>query len=83
METDRNAQYKLQEFAERVRRLEEENRHLRESSSAFGQLAERLSASLQQELRKTRHNLRQWERMKSDRRFSTLRLHADRSNDQA
>ena len=81
MKTDRNAQHKLHEFAERVRHLEEENRQLRQPSNALGQLAERLSASLHQELRKTRDNLRQWERLKNDRRYSTLRLPAERSND--
>jgi len=54
METDQNPERTLQEFAEKLRHLEEENRHLREASHTFGQLAERLNATLQQELRKTR-----------------------------
>jgi uncharacterized protein (DUF2461 family) len=82
METDRNSQGALQEFAERLRYLEEENRYLRESSHAFAQLAERLNATLQQELMKARGHRRQSHRLKTDRRFSTLRLAVDRSNDQ-
>lgn len=82
MEADRNAPHKLLEFAERVRHLDEENRHLREASRGFGQLAERVSASLHHELRKTTNNIRQWESAKNDRRYSTLRLPPDRSNDQ-
>lgn len=82
METDRNPQRALQEFAEKLRYLEEENRYLRESSRAFAQLAERLNATLQQELMKARNNRRQSHRLKIDRRFSTLRLAADRANDQ-
>jgi hypothetical protein len=81
MAIDRKPQHERQEFAEKLRHLQEENRHLREASCSFGQLAERLSATLQQEVRKTQSNLLRWQRMKNDRRFSTLRLPADRSND--
>jgi hypothetical protein len=80
MDADRKEQHKLQEFAEWAKHSEEEMCYLRDASGAFGQLAERLSASLQQELRKTRNNLRQWERMKNDRRYSTVRLPRERAN---
>jgi hypothetical protein len=56
METDHNREHALQEFAEKLRHLEEENRHLRAASHAFGQLAERLNATLQQQLRRVRND---------------------------
>lgn len=51
METDNPLSNALQECEEKVKELEEENDHLRESSHAFGQLAERLNNTLQQERR--------------------------------
>ncbi len=52
METDNTPlSNALHECEEKVKQLEEENDHLRESSHAFGQLAERLNKTLQQERR--------------------------------
>ena len=51
METDNPLSNALHECEEKVKQLEEENDHLRESSHAFGQLAERLNKTLQQERR--------------------------------
>jgi predicted RNase H-like nuclease (RuvC/YqgF family) len=51
METDNPLSNALQECEEKVKQLEDENEHLRESSHAFGQLAERLNKTLQQERR--------------------------------
>ena len=39
----------LEECREEIRRLREENYHLRQASLAFGELAERLRNSLEQE----------------------------------
>jgi len=41
----------LEECWEEVKRLRDENRHLRESSTSFGELAERLNAALDIERR--------------------------------
>jgi hypothetical protein len=81
MERDQKPQNTLQEFVEKLRHLEEENRYLREASCTFGQLAERLNVALQQELVKARSNPRQRQRPTNDRRFSTLRLIRGMAND--
>lgn len=49
--TDQDRQDPLQACMETVQRLEEENEHLRTAAGAFGQLAERLNQSLQEERR--------------------------------
>jgi uncharacterized protein (DUF4415 family) len=83
METHKPLINALQECEEKVKELEEENSHLRESSYAFGQLAERLNETLQQE-RRAGTERRQSARPNGDRRQQravTLRLSADASND--
>lgn len=55
MEEHNDPRQQLQDCEERVKDLEEENEDLRESSHAFGQLAERLNTSLQQERRNADH----------------------------
>jgi hypothetical protein len=67
METERHLQHELQECEEKVKELEEENQHLRESSHAFGRLAERLNMTLQQE-RRAGIERRQSARPNDDRR---------------
>jgi hypothetical protein len=81
MEREQEPQPTLQEFVERLRHLEEENRCLREASYTFGQLAERLNVTLQRELVKARSNRRQKQPATNDRRFSTLRLIRGSAND--
>ena len=67
METDKPLEHALQDCEEKVKELEEENQHLRDSSHAFGQLAERLNQTLQQE-RRLGNERRQAPRATSDRR---------------
>jgi hypothetical protein len=71
METDNPLSNALQECEEKVKELEEENEHLRESSHAFGQLAERLNKTLQQE-----------RRAGVERRQSARPAHGDRRHSQ-
>ena len=76
METDKSPEQALQECEEQVKHLEDENQHLREASHAFGQLAERLNETLQEE-RRSAGDRRQRPRHYSDRRQSresTMRL---------
>ena len=84
METDNPPHDALQECEEKVKKLEEENQHLRDASDAFGQLAERLNITLREERRSTGSDRRQRVRQTSDRRHhrnSTLRLAAGASHD--
>ena len=67
METDKFPIKELQECEEKVKELEEENQHLRESSHAFGQLAERLNKTLEEE-RRAGIDRRQLPRPNGDRR---------------
>jgi predicted RNase H-like nuclease (RuvC/YqgF family) len=70
METDnadQSIEHALQECEEKVKELEEENQHLRDASDAFGQLAERLNRTLQQE-RRAGFERRQSPRGSADRR---------------
>jgi hypothetical protein len=67
METDKPLEHALHDCEDKVRELEEENQHLRESSDAFGQLAERLNKTLQQE-RRAGIDRRQSPRSNADRR---------------
>jgi len=67
METHDPLDHALQECEDKVKELEEENQHLRESSHAFGQLAERLNQTLQQE-RRVGAERRQSQRPSGDRR---------------
>jgi hypothetical protein len=53
----------LEECREEIRRLREENYHLRQASLAFGELAERLRCSLERERRFPRDG--QWRRLES------------------
>ena len=83
METEKPLTHALQECEEKVKELEEENSHLRESSHAFGQLAERLNQTLQQE-RRGGTERRQSARPNGDRRQQravAMRVPADTSND--
>jgi hypothetical protein len=83
METDKHLQHELQECEEKVKELEEENQHLRESSHAFGQLAERLNVTLQQE-RRAGMERRQSARPNGDRRNhrgATKRLQPEATHD--
>jgi hypothetical protein len=59
----------LEECQDQVRRLEEENRELRRSASAFGHLAERLNNTLQTE-RRFRADRRAAPRPNTERRTS-------------
>ncbi len=81
METDKPLEHALQECEDKVKHLEEENEHLRESSDAFGQLAERLNQTLQQE-RRMGLERRQSPRTNGDRRSVTLRLNRGTMHDQ-
>ena len=70
METDKadqSLEHALQECEEKIKELEEENHHLRDSSDAFGQLAKRLNKTLQQE-RRAGSERRQSPRGSTDRR---------------
>jgi len=49
----------LKQCEAKIARLEEENRQLRRSSAAFGQLAERLNDALQRERRRRESERRQ------------------------
>jgi hypothetical protein len=60
----------LAECIETVHRLEEENDQLRKAAGAFGQLAERLNQTLQQE-RRTGTDRRDGSRVATDRRASS------------
>lgn len=83
METDKNSPKELQECEDKVRRLEEENQHLREASDTFGQLAERLNVTLRNE-RRAGNDRRQWPRPDGERRQreSTLKLAPHTSDDE-
>ena len=70
METDNQIQEALQECEDKVKHLEEENQQLRDASSAFGQLAERLNHTLQEERRTATSDRRQRPRHYGDRRQS-------------
>ena len=70
MEADKNPPKTLQDCEETVKELEEENQQLRESSQAFGQLAERLNVTLQNERRTAAADRRQRPRPGGDRRQS-------------
>ena len=75
----------LQECEEKLKQLEEENEHLREASRAFGQLAERLNHTLQEERRSAGSDRRQRPRPYAERRKprdSTLSLSPHASNDE-
>lgn len=81
MEPNRPIEQALQECEDKVRQLEEENQHLRESSHAFGQLAERLNHTLLQE-RRAGIERRQSPRPNADRRSVTVHLQPETTNDQ-
>lgn len=68
METDNDPHQKLQDCEDKLKQLEEENRHLRDASYAFGQLAERLNLTLQEERRRAGNERRQLPRAGPDRR---------------
>jgi dsDNA-specific endonuclease/ATPase MutS2 len=80
METDKPLEHALQECEDKVRQLEEENQHLRDSSHAFGQLAERLNRTLEQE-RRLGVERRESPRPGDDRRSLTVRLQPDTMHD--
>jgi hypothetical protein len=80
METDNPLEHALQECEDKVKHLEEENEHLRESSHAFGQLAERLNRTLEQE-RRMGLERRQSPRPNGDRRSVTVRHQPDTTHD--
>lgn len=67
--SDENRQDSLQACMETVQRLEEENKHLRTAAGAFGQLAERLNQTLQEE-RRTGAERRGPQRIDNERRSS-------------
>jgi hypothetical protein len=69
METDKPTPKTLQECEDKLKELEAENQHLREASHAFGQLAERLNVTLQQE-RRAESDRRQRPRQYAERRQS-------------
>ena len=84
METEKHSPKTLQECEEKLKHLEEENQHLREASHAFGQLAERLNLSLQEERRIAGSDRRQRPRANAERRKSrdlTITLPPHTSND--
>ncbi|MDQ3350210.1 MAG: hypothetical protein M3545_19870 [Acidobacteriota bacterium] len=68
--TDQDRQDPLQACMETVQRLEEENEHLRTAAGAFGQLAERLNQSLQEE-RRTGAERRSLQRINNERRSAS------------
>jgi len=85
MEADKNPPKTLQDCEETLKRLEEENQQLRESSQSFGQLAERLNVTLQGERRISAADRRQQARQHGDRRQtreSTLKLAPHTSDDE-
>jgi hypothetical protein len=82
MESHKPIERALQECEDKVRHLEEENQHLRDSSHAFGQLAERLNRTLQEERRagiERRHS----PRPSGDRRSRNLRLQSNTTHDRS
>lgn len=84
METEKRTPKTLQECEEKLKHLEEENQHLRDASRAFGQLAERLNTTLQEERRIARNDRRQRPRPYRERRKSadsTIALAPHTSND--
>jgi predicted RNase H-like nuclease (RuvC/YqgF family) len=86
MEIQKNSPKTLQECEEKLKQLEEENHHLREASRAFGQLAERLNNTLQEERRTAGSDRRQRPRPYGERRKSrdstfTLAPHASNDED--
>jgi len=86
MESQNNSPKTLQECEEKLKQLEEENQHLREASRAFGQLAERLNNTLQDERRIAESDRRQRPRPYGERRQSrdstfTLAPHASNNED--
>ena len=80
MEADKRLEHALQDCEDKLKHLEEENVHLRESSHAFGQLAERLNQTLRQE-RRMGIDRRQSARPSDDRRSVTVRLQPDTMHD--
>ena len=70
METHNESPKALQECEEKLKKLEEENQHLRESSSTFGQLAERLNTTLEKERRAAVGDRRQLPRPSGEQRHS-------------
>jgi predicted RNase H-like nuclease (RuvC/YqgF family) len=60
----------LEECQEEVKRLKEENQHLRASASAFGELAERLKVALDVE-RRSGADRRREQRAGQDRRSAS------------
>ena len=85
METEKNHPKTLHECEDKLKHLEEENQHLREASRAFGQLAERLNVTLQEERRTTGSDRRQRPRPYGERRQpreSTLKLAPLTSDDE-
>jgi hypothetical protein len=50
--SDHERDEQLKQYLVTIRRLEEENRQLRQSAAAFGQLAERLNEALRRERRR-------------------------------
>lgn len=85
MEPDNTPEKTLQECEDKLKHLEEENQHLREASDAFGQLAERLNVTLQEERRTTGSDRRERPRPYGERRQShesTLKLASHKSNAQ-
>lgn len=84
METHNDSQKTLQECEEKLKHLEEENEHLRDASRAFGQLAERLNTTLQEERRIGGSDRRQQPRSNGERRQpreSTVRFAPHTSDD--
>lgn len=75
--TDDKRNDTLEGCLEYVQRLEEENQFLRQASGTFGQLAERLNETLQEE-RRTGAERRRAARLTQDRRASS---HSDASPD--
>lgn len=58
----------LSRCKDEVKALQEENRHLRQAASSFGELAERLSHRLDRERRQSTSDRRRVERDTPDRR---------------
>jgi len=85
MEPDNTPEKALHECEDKVKHLEEENQHLREASHTFGQLAERLNVTLQEERRTPGSDRRERSRPYGERRQSresTLKLAPHKSDDQ-
>jgi hypothetical protein len=80
MEIGKPVEQALQECEDKIKELEEENQHLRESSHAFGQLAERLNRTLLQE-RRMGLERRHAPRPNPDRRNLTVHLPHESTND--